>query len=74
MYNWYKRRIRLLHNGKNLNNKTVEFTEHNDNKNMQEAFPLETLKTLYIGIVEPDFRYCCSLWGCCGITELGHLH
>ena len=23
--------------------------------------PLETLNTLYIGIVEPHFRYCCSV-------------
>ena len=26
----------------------------------------ETLKTLYTGIVEPHFRYCCSVWGCAG--------
>ena len=33
----------------------------------------ETLKTLYIGIVEPHFRYCCSVWGCAGSTELNQL-
>ena len=26
--------------------------------------PQETLKTLYKGIVEPHFWYCCSVWGC----------
>ena len=33
----------------------------------------ETLKTLYTGIVEPHFRYCCSVWGCAGSTELTQL-
>ena len=25
---------------------------------------------MYWGIVEPHFRYCCSVWGCCGATKL----
>ena len=29
--------------------------------------------TLYTGIVEPHFRYCCSVWGCAGSTELNQL-
>ena len=29
----------------------------------------DTLKTLYTGIVEPHFRYCCSVLGNCGATE-----
>ena len=33
----------------------------------------ETLKTPYIGIVEPHIRYCCSVWGCAGSTELNQL-
>ena len=33
----------------------------------------ETLKTLCTGIVEPHFRYCCSIWGCAGSTELNQL-
>ena len=33
----------------------------------------DTLKTLYTGIVEPHFRYCCSVWGNCGVTEKTHL-
>ena len=24
-------------------------------------------------IVEPHFRYCCAVWGCCGITEISKL-
>ena len=33
----------------------------------------DTLKTLYTGIVEPHFIYCCSVWGNCGATERKHL-
>ena len=33
----------------------------------------ETLKALCTGIVEPHFRYCCSVWGCAGLTELNQL-
>ena len=33
----------------------------------------ETLMTLYTGIVEPHFRYCCSVWGCACSTELNQL-
>ena len=32
----------------------------------------DTLKTLYTGSVEPQFRYCCSVWGKCGATEKSH--
>ena len=35
--------------------------------------PQETLKTLYTGIVKPHFRYCCSVWGCDGSTEINQL-
>ena len=28
------------------------------------------MKTLYTSIVEPHFRYCCSVWGCCGATTI----
>ena len=31
------------------------------------------MKTLYTGIVEPHFRYCCSVWGCADFTELNQL-
>ena len=33
----------------------------------------ETLKTLYTGIIELHFRYCCLVWGCSGVTEINHL-
>ena len=29
--------------------------------------------TLYTGIVEPHLRYCCSVWGCAGSTEINQL-
>ena len=29
--------------------------------------PLTTLQTLYKSIVEPYFRFCCPLWGSCGV-------
>ena len=28
---------------------------------------------MYAGVVEPHFRYCCSVWGCCGLTKINHL-
>ena len=35
--------------------------------------PRETLRTLYTGIVEPHFRYWCSVWGCAGSTKVKKL-
>ena len=32
-----------------------------------------TLSKMYRGIVEPHFRYCCSVWGCCGKTQIDAL-
>ena len=34
---------------------------------------METIATLYRGIVEPHFSYCCSVWGCCSETKLNYL-
>ena len=48
--------------------KAVGFLKH-----AKSILPLETLNKLYAGIVEPHFRYCCSVWGCCGVTEKNHL-
>ena len=31
--------------------------------------PEACLKALYSSIVEPYFRYCCSVWGMCGVTK-----
>ena len=38
-------------------------------KHARNILPMASLKTLYSGIVEPHFRYCCSVWGCCGTTD-----
>ena len=34
----------------------------------KKFIPRHTLKMLYKGLVEPHFRFCCSVWGTCGIT------
>ena len=48
--------------------KAVGFLKH-----AESILVLETSNKLYAGIVEPHFRYCCSVWGCCGVTEKNHL-
>ena len=35
--------------------------------------PLESLKNLYTGLVDPHFRYCCAVWGVCGLAEIQQL-
>ena len=35
--------------------------------------PEETLKTLYTGIIELHFHYCCLVWGFSGVTEINQL-
>lgn len=42
-------------------------------KHGKSFLPKDTLQTIYTGIVEPHFRYCCSVWGCAGLTEINHL-
>ena len=42
-------------------------------KHARSFLPLGALETLHTGIVEPHFRYCCSVWSCCGITEHSHI-
>ena len=42
-------------------------------KYAKSFLPMASLKTLYMGIVEPHFRYCCSVWGCCGSMEIHQL-
>ena len=39
-------------------------------KYSRKFLPQNTLSKMYSGIVEPHFRFCCSLWGCCGVTKL----
>ena len=34
---------------------------------------LATLNNMCEGIVEPNFNYCCSVWGSCGTTRLNTL-
>ena len=34
---------------------------------------METLKDIYRSIVEPHLNYCCSVWGCSGITRIEFL-
>ena len=31
------------------------------------------LRNMYLSIVEPNFSYCCSIWGCCSDTKLNIL-
>ena len=42
-------------------------------KHTKSSLPEETLRTMYTGIVEPHFRYCCSVWGSCGVIEINQL-
>ena len=42
-------------------------------KHAKSFLPKETFQTLYTGIVEPHFRYCCSVWGCAGSSEINQL-
>ena len=42
-------------------------------KHAKSFLPKETLQTLYTGIVEPHFGYCCSVWGCAGSSEINQL-
>ena len=42
-------------------------------KHAKKFLSMATLENLYTGIVEPHFRYCCSVWGCCGSTEIKQL-
>ena len=42
-------------------------------KHAKNILPIASLKTLYSSIVEPHFRYCCSVWGCCGTTDIDQL-
>ena len=38
-------------------------------KHSNHLFHFETLKTLYRSIIEPQFRYCCSVWRFCEKNE-----
>ena len=42
-------------------------------KYANKFLPQDTLSKMYRGIVQPRFRYCCSVWGCCGKTRIYNL-
>ena len=42
-------------------------------KHTKTFLPFSALTSLYTSIVEPHFRYCCSVWGCAGTTEINRL-
>ena len=42
-------------------------------KYTKNFIPRNCLNKLYRSIVEPYFRYCCSVWGCCSSTEKDRL-
>ena len=42
-------------------------------KHAKKCLPFSALTSLYTSIVEPHFRYCCSVWGCAGTTEINRL-
>ena len=35
--------------------------------------PLTTVQSMYKSIIEPHFRFCCSVWGVCSATALNKL-
>ena len=42
-------------------------------KYAKRFLPFESLKNLDTGLVDPHFRYCCAVWGVCGLTEIQQL-
>ena len=42
-------------------------------KYAKKFLPQDTLSKMYRGIVEPHFRYCCSVWGCCCKTRIDNI-
>ena len=39
----------------------------------KQYLPIKSVQTMYNSLVEPYFRYCCPVWGVCGITALDKL-
>ena len=39
-------------------------------KHAKKFLPASSLRSLYLSIVDPHFRYFCSVWGCCGSSTL----
>ena len=42
-------------------------------KDAKQFVQEETLRNIYLSIVEPYLSYCCSVWGCFGDTKLNTL-
>ena len=42
-------------------------------KYAKKFLPLSALASLYTSTIESHFRYCCSVWGCAGTTEINRL-
>ena len=42
-------------------------------KHAKKCLPFSDLTGLYTSSIEPHFRYCCSVWGCAGTTEINRL-
>ena len=42
-------------------------------KHAKTFLPQNILKNLHISIIEPHFRYCSSVWGCCNTTHINIL-
>ena len=43
-------------------------------KYAKNIISIASVQALYAGSVEPHFRYCCSVWGCCGAATINQLH
>ena len=43
-------------------------------KYAKKFLPSAILQLLYNSIIEPHIRYCCSVWGSCGVTTINQLH
>ena len=42
-------------------------------KHAKKFLPFSALTNLYTSIIELHFRYCCSVWGCAGTTQINRL-
>ena len=63
--------------GKNLNwSEHIKSVRNNVSRGIaflkysRKFLPRSTLSKMYRGIIEPHFRYCCYVWGNCGVTRL----
>ena len=42
-------------------------------KYAKRYLPFHALKNFYTSVIDPSFRYCCSVWGVCGAAEIHQL-